>query len=375
MPIPDNIKIVSQWIDSYGKTRRINIKFEGYIICLITSPIQPIKVIETTKKSIKKIPIDIAIKFLKELKIEIESQTISNKLAQEINCTLGNVKISIPIEETYKLNNIPEKEGGLSFPVNKISILEQYNKNKKIARYLMEYTIWMYSKYLDDQDIKDITDDNIQTFAENYFKINPNFVYGYVSKAFSLDNLLMDDGLIVVHDEDTLKRLIYGLRLSIQRNAYNVLEYHKRIFIESYYVDITDFTQYPNQVILFGEESVEHWINENNIKYTIHNNIQIENNLPYFFKNILIDNKVYLAQNTSSLEKASDIAITWIKKGYNKGIFAKPIKPVSFTLYSYINPDNIKRYNITSKPFSEEIKIIGYKIENNPYYTTLLNLS
>ena len=375
MPIPSHIKIKSQWIDSYGKTRRLDIKYKGHIISLITSPIQPIKVKETKNRSVDKTDVDIAINFIKELKIELQSQTIVNKRTYELNGILGNVKVSIPIKETDILDNIPEKEEGLSYPINQLSVLEQYNKNKKTARYLMEYTVWMYSKYLYDEDIEEITEENIATFAKTFFKIDPGFKYGYISKAFTVDNLLMENGLIVVHDEDTLKRLIYFLRLSAQRNSDKVIEYHKQIFIQNYYVDITDFTQYPNQVILFGEESVEHWINENNIKYNLQNTIQIGNDLPYFFKNTLVDNKIYLAQNTSSLEKASDIGITWIRKQYNKGIFANPSTPVSFTLYSYINAYNIKKYNITSKPFSQEIKIVGYKINNKPYYTTLLNLS
>jgi hypothetical protein len=374
MPIPSHIQIISQWIDSYGKTRRLDIKYDDHIISLITSPVQPIKVKETKSQSVKKTPLDVAMKFIKELAIELESQTIVNKKTHELNGILGNVKVSIPIKETDTLD-IPEKDEGVSFPINRISALEQYNKNKKTARYLMEYTIWIYSKYLYDEDIKEITEENITTFAKSYFKIDPYFQYGYVSKAFKVDNLLMENGLIVVHDEDTLKRLIYFLRLSCKRNRDNVIEYHKKVFIQNYYVDITDFTQYPNQVILFGEESVEHWINENNLKYILHNTIQIGNNLPYFFKNTLIDNKIYLAQNTSSLEKASDIAITWLRKGYNKGIVARAVTPVSFTLYSYINAYNITKYDIQSKSSSHKIKIIGYKINNKPYYIALLNLS
>ena len=380
MPIPTTgrFKIISQLIDSYGKTRRLNIEFKKHIICLITNPIQPINIIETTSKLITKTPLNIAMIFIKELNIELKYQTTVDKKTIELNGILGNVQVSIPIEETNILDNIPEQKDNQSFTINsQSSILEQYNKNKKLARYLMEYTIWMYSKYLN----KDTHTHGVKTlgiFAKTLFKIDPKFKYGYVSKAFKVDNSsLGKNNLIIVHNLDTLKRLIYFLKLCCQRNLGDVLNYHKRVFIQNYYVDITDFTQHPNQVILFGEESIEHWISENNLKYTLHSGIQIGNNLPYFFKNDLIDKKnIYLAQNTSSLEKALDIAITWIKKGYNKGIFAKPRKIVSFTLYSYINAHNITKRNIISKPFTPGgIKIIGYKIENKPYYTTLLNLS
>ena len=41
-PIPKKLKIISQWIDSYGKTRILNVEFAGKIISMIVSPIQPI---------------------------------------------------------------------------------------------------------------------------------------------------------------------------------------------------------------------------------------------------------------------------------------------------------------------------------------------
>jgi hypothetical protein len=371
LPIPSDIKILSQSIDSYGKTRTLHIIFKDRKISLVTSPIQPLALPET-EQLITKISLKIAILFIKELDIEIESQTIINNKAVGLNGILGNVKITIPIKETDKLD-LPEEKEYVNC-IQEISVLDQYNKNKKIARYLIEYTLWMYSKYLYDNDIKEMNDENISIFVKNFFKIDPSFKYGNISKKFKINKALFHNGLIVVHDNETLKRLIYCLRLNIQRNI-NIVDYHTREFIQNYYVDITDFTQHPNQVILFGEESIQHWINENNVKYTIHNYIQIGLNIPYFFKNILIDDRVYLAQNTSSIEKAYDISITWKTEHYNKGTFAESHIPMSFTLYSYKNAYNIKKHSIKTNTPGDEIKIIGYKIENKPYYTVLLKLS
>jgi hypothetical protein len=371
-PLPYNI--LSQYIDSYGKTRIVNITFRDNKLSLITSPIQPIKAEETKKQSVYKIPLTLVLDFLYQLNITLYSQTVVNDLLYQINFTLGNVKISIPIEETKKLDNI-EEEKDLSFNNNTFSALEQYNKNKKIARYLMEYTIWLYSKYLHDTNINEPTNENIITFAKTFFLINTDFKYGFISKTFTLDSPLMENGLIVVHDIDTIKRLIYYLRLCIQRNTKNVIQYYSKTFIQNYYVDITDFNKHSNQIILFGDESIQNLINENNIKYTINNYIQIGLNIPYFFKNKLIDNKVYLAQNSTSIEKAYDIATTWNTDGYNKGIFAENRKPVSFNLYSYTSAYNIKKHSIKTTSSSQDIKILGYKIEDKPYYTVLLSLS
>lgn len=376
LPIKKDIKILSQFIDSYGKTRQLNIDFKGKQVSLIISPIQPLPVRETTKEKIYLIEKKYAMDLIKKLGMKIQSQTVVRNILKEINGIVGNVSVSIPLTKTkiIKEFNIPIKEYGLSYTEDQKSILEQYNINKKLARYLVEYTLWIYSKYLNTNNILDITDKNITEFAQDFFEIIPNFEYGYISKNLSESSPFLQKGKIVVHSEETKKRLIYVLRLNIQRNKYNVLNYHKKTIIENYYVDLTDFDKYNHQIILFGEESVDKWISENNVRYFLYDKVQIGINTPYFFKNKLINNNLYLAQNTTSLSKATNIGLTWEKNGYNPGIHAYESQPLPFPLYAYQNSNSIKELKIKDKKFSK-IKILGYKIDNIPFYTTLLPLS
>lgn len=374
-PLNNTIKIKSQWIDSYGKTRRFNIQYQNNSISLITSPMQPLKVRETTNKDIDLIDIKTAMKFANDTNMQVESQTVVGNTVKEINGTIGNVNISIPVIDTEKIKGIPEQQHGLSFPENHISSLDKYNTNKKIARYLVEYTLWIYSNYLNDNGIVSITDDNIAQFAKDFFVIKPNYNYGKINKTFSKQSTILENEKIIVHNNEIIKRLVYVLRWNVQRNVDSVMMYHTNKVIKNYYVDITDFDQYHGQSILYGEESIEKWISENNMSYTINNEIQIGINIPYFFKNPLIDNNIYLAQNTQTLEKATDIAVSWVRDGRNVGVYAENMKPVEFTIYSYINGNNIKPgRKINGKAFSEEIKILGYKIDNDPKYTVLLSL-
>jgi hypothetical protein len=375
MPINPDVKIKSQWIDSYGKTRRLNIYYQGKNITIITSPIQPIKVRESTNKKIYLTDIDIAMKLIETLEIQITSQTVIGDITKEINGTLGNVTVSIPLDTKDKIFGVTEKEYGLSFPEKHSSALQQYNMNKKIARYLVEYTLWTYSTYLNVNSIVDITDNNIANFSRDFFIVKPDYKYGHIEKTLTLDSPILDSGKIVVRDEETIKRLIYVLRLSSHMNVDSIKHYHERTVISKYYMDITDFVKYDGQVILYGEESVNKWIFENNVPYNLYDEVKIGVNTPYFFKNLNIDNNVYLAQNTQNLEKASDIAISWVRNGYNVGIYAENKPPISFTLYSYRNSNTIsKGIPIKGKPFSIDVKILGYKIEEEPEYTVLLPL-
>lgn len=376
LPWKANIKILSQGIDSYGKTRKLNIKYEDRKISILTSPIQPIKAINDSENKIYKAHnIKTVLKLSQELGITILSQTITNDLVKEINGILGNINISIPVEDSPINQNITEKYSGVDFSDIKFSALNVYNNNKKLARYFTEYTYWMYSKYLFNRNINQITDENIAKFAKKSFIIDENHTYGNVSNTLTTSStfFVKNGNKLVVTSEETLKRLIYVLRLASIRNKDGILAYHTRTTIQNYYIDISDFDQHSNQVILYGDESVEKWIEKNNIIYTLHDGITVGSS-PYFFKNKLVNNKIYLAQNTSSEEQAYDIAITWYKEGYNPQIYAKKHKRVAFTLYKYINSSNIESDKIPGKKTNYDIKILGYKINSKEYFTVLLDL-
>tara|TARA_Y100000389_G_scaffold76493_1_gene73201 strand:- start:1057 stop:4662 length:3606 start_codon:yes stop_codon:yes gene_type:complete len=374
-PIPKKLKIISQWIDSYGKTRILNVEFAGKIISMIVSPIQPINTKQEKSSKINYIDIDTALEFTTYLTMNIEYQNVLNDKIKQLRGLIGNVSVSIPINDSNPLDNIETKEIELEYPIETVSELDTYNRNKKFARYIVEYMIWIYSYYLKNKNITKITDESIAKFSNKYFDIKPNYNYKAIPKTFSKSSTVMNGNKIVIQSEEMKKRLVYVLRLLCIRNSDSVFEYHKRKVIQNYYEDISDFNQYKNQVLLYGQESINKWIFENNVNYILYDEVLIGSTKPYFFKNNLIDNKIYLAQNTTSIGKACDIAINWFRNDYNIGVHSKDITPVSFILYSYVNSENITSLSVNGKSFSHEVKIIGYKINDKAFYTPLLSLS
>jgi hypothetical protein len=375
MYINKDIKIDSQSIDSYGKTRRLNITYKNNKTSLITTPIQPIRVIETTDNIIHLTSVNNAKKLIDKLGIKIISQTVIGNVTKEINGELGNVSVSIPIIHDTVINGIKINQESLSFPEKEESYLVRYNRNKKISRYLIEYTIWIYSKYLKDKKIVDVKDKNIYSFAKKSFVIKPKHEYGHIGKKFKMNCKILDENKIVVHDDETIKRLVYVIKLRTHRDIKSVLTYHTHLNIMNYYADITDFDKYKDQIILFGKESVSKLIQDHNLAYTINDNVQIGANSPYFFRNTLIGKDVYLAQNTQSLNKASDIANKWITNGYNINMYANNIPTIALTVYKYVNSNNItKGTQMKGKTLSTEIKVLGYKIDGVAEYTVLLSL-
>jgi hypothetical protein len=89
---------------------------------------------------------------------------------------------------------------------------------------------------------------------------------------------------------------------------------------------------------------------------------------------------MYLAQNTDNIWIAMGIAKTWNREGYNPGPKAQPEELTSFTLYIYVNEEEITDAKEDGARLPEfpasgfEIKILGYKILDNSFYTVLLPL-
>jgi hypothetical protein len=382
-PIPENLGILSQNIDSYGKTRQINIMFENEEISLLTSPIPPLPLKVSSK--INYTTLEKAMKLVKYFNTVITTQTVHSYYVKEISCLVGNVNVTIPLlRKDKEIEGIPLNNTGLHYPevIEKFSsgeyksAIDVYNNNKKIARYITEYVFWLFSKYLVKNKIDTITDSVLNNFAQKYITVIPNFKYEYIAKTFSTKGGPMKEKKLVVTSEDMLKRLMYVLKLYSIRDLPNLLTYHERNVITHYYLDITDFDYYPNQVILYGDDAIDKWIEENRLTYNLHTYIDIGRRLPYFIKNKSIDNKVYLAQNVDTLEKAISVCITWGKEGYNPGYnpSLEESDNYAFTLYMYKNENDIGIRKIDGKKLTFEMKILGYKVSGRPYYTCLLDL-
>lgn len=372
-----SIKFTGQGIDSYGKTRMIRFEYNGEEGTIFVSPIPPLYLDEIKNWTATKITRDNAIDFMAYIGITVTKQSIFNDSIKELHGFLGNVSLSIPIYNSAPINGVPTTDIDTGYPESKISLLSNYNIYKKLARYISEYTYWLFSRYLNHNNITNISTEDIESFVQESIKVKPSFQYGFVSKTFSMDNGLMEDGKLVVKSDDSLKRLIYTLRLFTRRFKRKLLEYHKRQVIENYYVDITDFDQHQAQVILQGDDSVDNWILEKKIKYNLYEEVQISNFLPYFFKNTLIGPEIYLAQNTATIENAISICQVWQESGYNPGseysvdLTYQPM----YTLYRYINNEDIRPFIIQGVQTSLDIRILGYKLEDGTSsFTALLKL-
>lgn len=377
-PVSTSI-FTGQVIDSYGKSRMLNFSVNKIEGTLVTYPIQPLPVQIMDVCDIKKISIEDALTIIAILNIIPTSQKIINNKVKEIGGVLGNVNVFIPINSDKPVETIPTSENPIEYIECSISAINSYNYYIKIARYVVEYTFWLFSKFVQENltDRENMDNSVIGEFVKKNVKVDMTFNYPKVSKTFSMDSKLIRNNKLIVKSEETLKRLIYLLRVNIVRQRSKILNYHIRKTIENYYVDVTDFDQYPLEVILQGSNSVEKWISEQKNKYELVNVVEPNRIIPYYFQNNLISNSIFLAQNTDSIKRGLAISRAWKRSGYNPGNKVDEYeKKVEFTLYSYQNSTSITGYKIEGSKADFDAKIIGYRLEEEgkAYFTVLLEL-
>lgn len=372
--IEKSVEFFEQGIDSYGKCRMLRFRLNGQTGTMLTDPMQPFVLPEVKEWVATKIDKEIAM----TLKIKWTEQSVSHKKLKEISGIIGNIKITIPVNDSDPFDGIPISLESMNYPTIKESSLENHNKYRKLARYITEYMFWLFSNYLKEEQIIEYNDDDaINKFAAAKIKIDKTFEYGKVDRSFDLKSGVMDKENLIVKSEETLKRLLYTLRVSLRRYRKKIESYHQIKTIENFYVDVTDFKEYPHQVVLYGDDSVEKWIQEKKITYNINDSVQLELDSPYFFQNSLVeDEKIFLAQNTNTLQKAMEIGKIWSESKFNIGEQAteNTQERLKFKLHRYINSKDIIPYKINGKSNTYDIQVLGYKVNDSSLFTVLLNI-
>ena len=269
-----NFGITQQCIDTYGKCRMIYINHEEEEISVFVSPIPPLPVKERLSVDIYKTQINTAQKILSKFGVEKSSlgQVVYKGVTQELYGKVGDITISIPVsngEKSVKGYKITTTPSYINISDNSQSVLSIYNRHMKYARYLIEYTYWLFSKFIipqlknkgitttDQESIYIHITNNIITYLEefvnNYVELKEDVVYNNIPSEFITNGGFMKNGKLVLQDMETLQRLIYTLKLGLENRPMRIVSYsEKYTYIPNYYESLTDFDTVPNQIIFTG---------------------------------------------------------------------------------------------------------------------------
>lgn len=403
-------KPIGQCADFYGKIRLLQFSNN---ICIVTDPLPPMdrsnlgtnyeskcNLVPVPDKDAK---VFLQLEGLQEgsgfKRVIIGGQVVGYDCWKSTKTIDGMlIHFYLPIEPFTVSRAVGTPALGPSFIV-KESLMEVFNKFSKLARYLIEYTLWIFSSWHNEKSGDISSSDYMIKFASEKFLVIDKHEYPTrIPRLFNKSmNGVLTGGKIIVPNIETRNRLIYGLRIRISQDVEEVVNYHTRIYIKDYYKEVTDFDIQATNVILFGTDMILSWIQSKLPHYVLYDRIQfgpcadqpspndeekktmdevkeeydvkvckeLENEGfvidPYFMRLDNVDNNIYIVQHAKSLSHALYIGKNWLENGFNIGYNSEGI----------LNTDIPFRYVAYNGPFDLTIDYINTKETETPLITVL----
>jgi hypothetical protein len=382
--------VTSQILDIYGKCRVVNVSNQGTDLTMVTDPLPPFAA--ERAREIYRTSIPNVLKFAKTLGAELTSQVVNEKgrvCEIEVVASKGNLSVTFLCDDPGRIENVPvsnsPKFGNLENG-KKLTILESFNRNGKIAKIIIRYGLYIMSRYMHEKglDLEPMDETQLSTFVRDRILIDPSHKYDEDcrhSSEYSMKSCFVrDETFLIVDSEETLRRLVYVLRLYQNSHFEDLKNYRNKIYMDDFYESVGDFDPFPQQFILEGEDSVINTMTGYaNVESVVTDGVDPNETKPYFMRNsILSVDKTYLAQNVPNLIIAKSLARFWNEHGYNgyvmeeeQTFLEKSLNLAgSVDVYSYVDPGTI--INLTY--FEEPIKslVLGYLVEGAANYTTLM---
>ena len=187
-------------------------------------------------------------------------------LTKSISPEYKIIKSSIYIDDRY---------------LNENSQLQIMQKNRKIAQYLKEYTLFVYSNNQgtpegsglgETPEGSGLSEGGIN---ESNFTIDPNHHYDYKSlnRQLILDTPVMfKHSKLIVPSEEVRDKLIYYINVQKFNAPEALKDYKNRKLVEGHYEFISDFSQRSEQLIFIGIDDILYWL-EHEISGTTENEV------------------------------------------------------------------------------------------------------
>lgn len=325
--------IIFQGIDAVGKTRSITVKYKNKEFFIITDPLPPLRVRE--KSTYKNNEEGLVDSFIAENKLQVIQKTPDKYIVQKN-------------DRTYYI----------PYHVIVNSTLQRYNQNQRVARYLQEYSYYMYSQYIRTNQMNP---NNINTFLREKTVVIPDYDYPRIGRQFDLRGAYLKEGKLIVHSLEMAQRLGFAIELMIRRLPRILVEYGSYELIQEYYLDKNDFTPDMNTIIFMTEEALKGWIAEQSVEYPLHE-IPTKDEALFYLK---INGNVKLIQRAESLENAIYISRVWNEEKYNsQSVQTDDLS--NYMYYLFESPQVIRVEGYSSN------KILIWKENDDLHYGSIL---
>ena len=231
-----------------------------------------------------------------------------------------------------------------------------YNWYEKISRYLIEYSMYLFSKYIKTQiedgvEVnKDMIYSHLHQFTELHLKIeikqidlNEPFE---VNRNFENGNLFYNEAQINIPNQTIQKKIIYALLKSYISNPMIIESYSSESNMRNYYVYPTDFKNIPLHIILKSEKSYLSYLSH---KESEHGYINVQPNRakPYIlYKSFTtFRGNRFIMQPISSLAHAIYISKQWKLNGINlSSVSTEEDEDMRANYIVWLNETDVKEY-------------------------------
>lgn len=357
-----------QYIDNHGKTRMLIYELDGERISLVTSPVPPLDLPET--KDVVETSIETALKFIKQKGLKITFQDGNRQQGIQgiwVETSEENPSIYFGYIPTHigkkSLKNVEFTGKNDPIRTDASSDLTRFRSGRKIAEFLKQYTLFTYAN-----DPENFGEDSFIVVEDHHYDI------ASLNKRLILDNPVMyENGKLIVPSEETIKRLISFLKVSLINDTPGVLSMKTSSTIENFYQSISDFRSTENQLVFMGKNGLMRWRHE---QFKMNHNTLVSHSAnsdvsePYFYRNPKIRrDQLMIVQNVvdGSLNNALAVGWKWLKDRVNIGY--RPDIPNMVDDISYAVYDEMGEIEKIKRVTKEMISLILY--ENDTYAALL----
>lgn len=376
------LKPDSEIVDNYGKTRILN--FDSYKISAYVAPVAPISPGNNIVELLNICPaskLKNVMKFIEDNNLKLVYKDVENNKIIGLWLGNGNENVYIKIRENFNDLDLPIKKFYGEVSTSDNSLLKTFN-NRKIADFMTQFAMYHFSKNIEPY-VPESSDSLSETLLKSnkwyeknlrsYMKtiiIESNINYlKNLPRELTTNNNFFKDNRLILDSETTKEKIEWILYYSINNDLENLLDYKNKEYLTNYYILPEDYKQYPNTIILIGENSFIDWIKSDKIDRRI---VEIPDKYvktPQFWKNWVFGNKIFIIQNVEKfeLENALHVAKVYKESKINLGYDAKEDKKAIEKNYNVIR---MKNGVLLSKNYDEN-KLTVYRYDKKSYAAVL----
>jgi len=240
------VKIIKQSVDSFGKTRLIQLKYKTETLDIYTSPVQPFRVpiLPYWNPILAKQSV-VDDLFESDRKTECK---ITDKM-HAVEGVIGDVKCVIPVKPITGGNL---KQIYLPLVIGNQGLYNKFLEHRSKSKYMIEHVFHAYSAWMEDNQGKDVSE-----FFSNRVRLS--------SRDISYP-LMFDNNRIVTIPSSSKDSVLHAVKLAESRDKFGLLNFKNKKAVEDAFTETDEYTKHVNETITTNDETWNDYLKRNDTK-------------------------------------------------------------------------------------------------------------